>query len=214
MQVLKWLSALTLAAFAASSDTDVPELVIDKTYVPTDCSVKSQKGDKISVHYVSRRRRRRSRLFSTRSPTDSRRISRPGSLPTAKCLTRGTRVGSFLRDSPLISPTRTQPYPWGTIAAHPCVITHTLLGINISYDRVGSRRRPSHSRLGRRVAWHVPQRETDSHHSFEQGIRCARCDRDNMHTPSDVHPKSQVLVGLVKSSHPTLLSSSTSSLSG
>lgn len=54
MLVLKWLSVLTLAAFAASADTDVPELVVDKTYVPTDCPVKSQKGDKIRVHYVSR----------------------------------------------------------------------------------------------------------------------------------------------------------------
>ena len=56
MLVLQWLSVLALAAFAAASDaanTDVPELVIDRTYVPTDCTVKSTKGDKIRVHYVS-----------------------------------------------------------------------------------------------------------------------------------------------------------------
>ena len=56
MLVLKWLSVLALTAFAAAADapnTDVPELVIDKTYVPTDCTVKSAKGDKIRVHYVS-----------------------------------------------------------------------------------------------------------------------------------------------------------------
>jgi len=52
MLALKWLSVLALAAFAAAADTDVPELVIDKTYVPTDCGVKSSKGDKIRVHYV------------------------------------------------------------------------------------------------------------------------------------------------------------------
>jgi len=50
MLALKWLSVLALAAFAAASD--VPELVIDKTYVPADCTVKSTKGDKIRVHYV------------------------------------------------------------------------------------------------------------------------------------------------------------------
>jgi len=52
MLVLKWLSVLTLAAFATAADTDVPELVIDKTHVPADCTVKSAKGDKIRVHYV------------------------------------------------------------------------------------------------------------------------------------------------------------------
>ena len=52
MLALKWLSVLALAAFASAADTDVPELVIDKTYVPADCTVKSAKGDKISVHYV------------------------------------------------------------------------------------------------------------------------------------------------------------------
>ena len=54
MLVLKWLSVLAFAAFAAAdtADTDVPELVIDKTHVPTDCTVKSKKGDKIRVHYV------------------------------------------------------------------------------------------------------------------------------------------------------------------
>ena len=52
MLVLKWLSVLALAAFAAAADTDVPELVIDRTFIPADCTVKSQKGDKIRVHYV------------------------------------------------------------------------------------------------------------------------------------------------------------------
>ena len=49
------MSVLAFAAFAAAADiadTDVPELVIDKTYVPTDCTVKSKKGDPIRVHYV------------------------------------------------------------------------------------------------------------------------------------------------------------------
>jgi len=52
MLVLKLLSALALAAFAAAVETDVPELIIDKTYVPADCTVKSKKGDGIRVHYV------------------------------------------------------------------------------------------------------------------------------------------------------------------
>jgi len=54
---LKWLSVLALAAFAAAADiadTDVPELVIDKTHVPADCTVKSAKGDKIRVHYTGK----------------------------------------------------------------------------------------------------------------------------------------------------------------
>lgn len=65
MLALKWLSFLALAAFAASADTDVPELVIDKTYVPTDCPVKTQKGDKIRVHYVSHGSRRFSACYLT-----------------------------------------------------------------------------------------------------------------------------------------------------
>ena len=54
MLVLKCLSVLALAAFAAANtaDNDVPELVIDKTHVPADCTVTSKKGDKIQVHYV------------------------------------------------------------------------------------------------------------------------------------------------------------------
>ncbi|KAF9652973.1 hypothetical protein BDM02DRAFT_2412563 [Thelephora ganbajun] len=57
MLILKLLSALVLAAFAASAelaDTDVPELVIDQTYVPTDCTVKTKEGDKIRVHYTGK----------------------------------------------------------------------------------------------------------------------------------------------------------------
>jgi len=54
MLALKWLSVLALAAFAASADTDVTELVIDKTYIPADCPVKTQKGDKIRVHYTGK----------------------------------------------------------------------------------------------------------------------------------------------------------------
>ena len=50
MLAFKWLSLLALTAFAA---TDVPELVVDKTYVPADCTVRSVKGDKIRVSYVS-----------------------------------------------------------------------------------------------------------------------------------------------------------------
>jgi len=54
MLILKWLSVIALAAFAAAEDpsTDIPELLIDKIYVPTDCSVQAKKGDKIQVHYV------------------------------------------------------------------------------------------------------------------------------------------------------------------
>lgn len=55
MLALKWLSVLALAALAAAADvvdTDVPELVIDKTYVPANCTVKSAKGDWMRVHYV------------------------------------------------------------------------------------------------------------------------------------------------------------------
>lgn len=54
MLVLKWLSVLTLAAFATANiaDTDVPELIIDKTYVPAGCMMKTSRGDKIRVHYV------------------------------------------------------------------------------------------------------------------------------------------------------------------
>jgi len=56
MFVLKWLSVLALASFAAAdtAGTDVQELVIDKTYVPADCTVKSKKGDKIQVHYTGK----------------------------------------------------------------------------------------------------------------------------------------------------------------
>jgi len=56
MLVFKWLSVLALAAFAAADTvgTDVPELVIDKTYVPADCTVKSKKNDKIRVHYTGK----------------------------------------------------------------------------------------------------------------------------------------------------------------
>jgi len=43
------LSLLALTAFAA----DVPELVIDTTYVPANCTVKSAVGDKIYIRYVS-----------------------------------------------------------------------------------------------------------------------------------------------------------------
>ena len=54
MLILKWLSVLALAAFAAAggSSTDIPELLIDKVYIPTDCPVQAKKGDKIQVHYV------------------------------------------------------------------------------------------------------------------------------------------------------------------
>ena len=51
----KWLSILALAAFAVAdvADNDVPELVIDKTYVPSNCTEKSAKGDWLEVRYVS-----------------------------------------------------------------------------------------------------------------------------------------------------------------
>lgn len=106
MLVLKWLSVLALAAFAASADADVPELIIDKTYVPTNCPVKSQKGDKIRVHYVR---------HDSRPVFNSLSDWLPLNLQTGK-LTNGNKFDSrcapaagFPQRASLLSPTRMQP---------------------------------------------------------------------------------------------------------
>lgn len=52
MLVFKWFSVLALAAVAYAEVEQPKELVIDTTYLPTDCPVKSEKGDELSVHYV------------------------------------------------------------------------------------------------------------------------------------------------------------------
>lgn len=52
MLVFKWFSVLALAAVAYAEVEQPTELVIDTTYLPEDCPIKSQKGDQLSVHYV------------------------------------------------------------------------------------------------------------------------------------------------------------------
>jgi hypothetical protein len=100
MLVLKWLSVITLAALAAAAelaDTDVPELVIDKTYIPADCRVKAQKGDKLHVHYVCGI----SILVACWSSLNLCLLSRPGSSQVATRLTRGAHIPRVsLRDQP------------------------------------------------------------------------------------------------------------------
>ncbi|KAG8949758.1 Peptidyl-prolyl cis-trans isomerase fpr2 [Tulasnella sp. 424] len=52
---------------SASEPQEAPkDLVIDKTYVPKECPIKSQKGDKLSMHY-------RGTLFDTGKKFDSSR---------------------------------------------------------------------------------------------------------------------------------------------
>ena len=52
MRILGCLSVLILALAVVAEDAPT-ELKIDTTYVPDDCKVKSQNGDKLQVHYVS-----------------------------------------------------------------------------------------------------------------------------------------------------------------
>ncbi|OJT07411.1 FK506-binding protein 2 [Trametes pubescens] len=51
MRILGCISAVMLALAVTAQDTPT-ELKIDKTYVPEDCKVKSQNGDRLQVHYV------------------------------------------------------------------------------------------------------------------------------------------------------------------
>ena len=52
MRVLGCLSVL-LFALAVVAEEPPTELKIDRTYVPEDCKVTSQKGDRLHMHYVS-----------------------------------------------------------------------------------------------------------------------------------------------------------------
>ena len=42
-----------LALAAVANDAAPTELQIDRTYVPEDCKVTAQNGDRLQVHYVS-----------------------------------------------------------------------------------------------------------------------------------------------------------------
>jgi hypothetical protein len=121
MLVLKWLSVITLAALAAAAelaDTDVPELVIDKTYVPADCTVKAQKGDKLHVHYVG------GVSFFVRWPSlNLCLLSRLGSSQMATRLTRGAHI-------PRVSP-RDQPTNFDTYAASIATPYHSPVRHNV-----------------------------------------------------------------------------------
>ena len=53
MQLLNVLFGLLFATVVAAQDAGAPkELVIETTYAPPECSIKSQKGDVAKVHYV------------------------------------------------------------------------------------------------------------------------------------------------------------------
>lgn len=52
MRVLSCLSVLLLALAVVAGDAPT-ELKIDRTYIPEDCKVTSQKGDRLHMHYVS-----------------------------------------------------------------------------------------------------------------------------------------------------------------
>lgn len=56
MLFFSWLSCLFLAALVVAKEAPT-ELVIDTTYTPDLCTAKAKKGDQITVHYVSIRRR-------------------------------------------------------------------------------------------------------------------------------------------------------------
>lgn len=51
MRILGCVSALILALAVTAQDTPT-ELKIDTTFLPEDCKVKSQNGDRLQVHYV------------------------------------------------------------------------------------------------------------------------------------------------------------------
>ncbi|CDO75951.1 hypothetical protein BN946_scf184914.g1 [Trametes cinnabarina] len=50
MRILGFISVLALALVVVAQDTPT-ELKIDTTYVPADCKLKSQNGDRLKVHY-------------------------------------------------------------------------------------------------------------------------------------------------------------------
>ena len=53
MQLLSVPFGLLFAIVVAAQDAGAPkELVIETTYAPPECSIKSQKGDVVKVHYV------------------------------------------------------------------------------------------------------------------------------------------------------------------
>ncbi|EIN11404.1 hypothetical protein PUNSTDRAFT_98498 [Punctularia strigosozonata HHB-11173 SS5] len=66
MKLFTFLTGLLVAAAGASAEAPQPpeDLVIDKTYVPEDCPVKSANGDTIRVHYTGT-------LFSNGNKFDS-----------------------------------------------------------------------------------------------------------------------------------------------
>ncbi|KDQ21692.1 hypothetical protein BOTBODRAFT_26123 [Botryobasidium botryosum FD-172 SS1] len=52
---LKWISGLVLAVLlplASANSQDVDELSVKVDYLPTDCPVKTEKGDKVEMHYT------------------------------------------------------------------------------------------------------------------------------------------------------------------
>ena len=51
-RVLGCVSVLMLALAAVANDAAPTELQIDRTYVPEDCKVTAQNGDRLQVHYV------------------------------------------------------------------------------------------------------------------------------------------------------------------
>ncbi|KAI0779403.1 hypothetical protein C8Q74DRAFT_1199146 [Fomes fomentarius] len=53
MRVLSCLSVLLLALAVVAEDAPT-ELKIDRTYIPEDCKVTSQKGDRLHMHYTGK----------------------------------------------------------------------------------------------------------------------------------------------------------------
>ncbi|KAI0692012.1 hypothetical protein C8T65DRAFT_670138 [Cerioporus squamosus] len=53
MRILSCLSVLLLALAVVAEDAPT-ELKIDRTFVPDDCKLTAQKGDRLSVHYTGK----------------------------------------------------------------------------------------------------------------------------------------------------------------